>query len=66
MCTFTVEYRCRPTRLLEKMQTLFQKGREAQITGHIVGWNTGPNTWVVDVSILFDFYALLSLSFSSR
>lgn len=56
MCTFTVEYRCRPTRLLEKMQTLFQKGREAQITGHIVGWNDGTNSWVVDVSGIFRLY----------
>lgn len=49
MCTFTVEYRCRPTRLLEKMQTLFQKGREVQITGHIVGWSDPLCSWIVDV-----------------
>lgn len=63
MCTFTVEYRCRPTRLLENMQTLFQRGREAQITGHIVGWNNATHSWIVDVSASSNLYnhALLTI-----
>lgn len=52
MCSFTVEYRCQPTRLLEKMQSLFQKGREVQINGYIVGWNEATYTWIVDVCSL--------------
>lgn len=60
MATFTVEYQCQPTRLLEKMQSLFQKGREIQVTGYIVGWSEAKYTWIVDVRIFLP--AVLSSS----
>lgn len=63
MCSSTVEYRCQPTRLLEKIQSLFQKGREVQITGYIVGWNEDTYTWIVDVcSLDWCFYSCTQVS----